>query len=513
MSGADVDVVVIGGGLTGAAVLRDLARRGVKCVLFEKHDLAAAGTLAGLGTIDTQDLWLDPSSDPARRASREREAAILVATAPHLARVVPVIAVATEPRRGASLLARWDAELARRARTGEPVDRRALDAKAARALEPALVLEDDGGAVLTRRVRLDAHRLALARVRDALEQGAELRLREEVLAVTREGALVRVTTARGDTRARAVIVATGAWSMPASAAAKRERAVHLVLEHAFTTHAVVTADGSLVPFHEVAVVSGNAAPFDGAPEASRVSRDEVRALLATLGRSIPDLREARVDGAYASVRRCGAANEEPPIYVVPAGTPWDSRARAEAAVDRALKPLGIEAACDTATAKVPGGEAVEDSFVVAERLAVPEPTARRIVLRHGARALDLGARIAKRRTEASVVCACEPVLEAEIRHAVRVEHACDVSDVGRRTRLGHGPCGGMRCAHRAAEIIVGERALSPRDAHEMTRRFLVERWNARAPALDPTSLAQEELACARWASSSLAGEIDPGNAE
>lgn len=523
--GADVDVAVIGGGLAGTAVLRDLARRGASVVLFERGDLVSGGSIAGLGTIDTRDLDLEHARDaPARaaRVAREREAGVLMRTAPHLASLVPVIALDASERRGPRLLARWDAILALRSRAGEPIDRRALDARAARTREPALALDDDRGAILTSRLRLDASRLGLAFARDAAEQGAELRLREEVVSVSVEGVVVRVasrhveTGATSELRARAVVVATGAWpTLGARVPRPRERRVHLVIEQALTTHAVVTSDASVVPFHNVTLVSGLASAFDGAADATRVTRDEVRALLARLAPLLPDLREARVNAAYASVRRSIAARDatEPPIYGVPVGSPWDARVRAEDVGARVAKLLGLTTPGGTDVAKVPGGEEVVDSFVVAERMAIPEPTARRVALRHGARSIDIGARIGKRRTEAAVVCACEPVLEAEVRHAVRMEHARDVSDVGRRTCLGHGACGGMRCAHRAAEIVVAERALAPHEAHEMARRFLVERWRARAPALDPASLAQEELAHARWASASITSAPEPESAE
>jgi len=501
MSATEFDVVVIGGGLAGMAVLRDLARRGASAMLFERGDLVSRGSMAAHGTIDTLDLELDRGLDASTRRAREAEAAILVTSAPHLARLVPVIALSSGERRGRALLARWDATLALRARRGEPIDREALDARAAREREPGLSIDDERGAIVTRRLRLDAHRLGLAFARDAIEHGAELRLHDEVVSITHEGKSARVKTATSEVTARAVVLATGAFAIPGTSPPPAERRVHLVIEHSLTTHAIVQHDASIVPFHNVTIVSSAAAPFDGAVDDTRVSRTEVRALLASLGRVLPDLRPARVDAAYASVRRIASASDP---LAMPHGSPWSARARAEQLGKKIALELGLSAESGTTTAKVPGGEEVVDSFAFAERLTIPEASARRLALRHGARAIDLGARIAKRRIEASVVCACEPVMEAEIRHAVHLEHARDVCDVGRRTGLGHGPCGGMRCAHRAAEIVRIERALPASEAHTMTRRFLAERWVARAPALDATTLAQEELAHARWASS------DPG---
>ncbi len=512
MSAADVDVVVIGGGLAGTSTLRDLARRAARVVLFERDDLAAGGSIAAQGTVDVRDLELEDLGDAASRARRAREESILVRTAPHLASSVRVLALASGPRRGVGLLARWDALLALRARAGEQTDRHVLDPRAARAREAALRLDDDRGALLTTRVRVDARRLSLAYARDAIENGADLRLREEVVSLVAGAEGVRVTTRAGDTLlARAAVIATGAESIPGAAdVLPRERRVHLVLGHAIVTHAIVDADASIVPFHNVTIVTGPASARAGPAPSTLATRDEVRTLLSRMARVVPELRDARIDAAYASVRRTLAAAAAPPVFVVPAGTPWDARARAGAIGALVAGHLGLGASRDVESAALPGGEEAVDSFLVAERLAIPEPTARRVALRHGARAIDIGARIGRRRTEASVVCACEPVLEAEIRHAIRAEHARDVCDVGRRTGLGHGACGGMLCAQRAAEIVRAERALAPSDAREMTRRFLAERWVARAPALDGAALAQEELAHARWTASSLASGEDGG---
>ncbi len=41
MNRIDTDVVIIGGGATGAGTARDLSMRGVRCVLIEKNDIAS----------------------------------------------------------------------------------------------------------------------------------------------------------------------------------------------------------------------------------------------------------------------------------------------------------------------------------------------------------------------------------------------------------------------------------------------------------------------------------------
>lgn len=40
----ETDVIIIGGGATGAGIARDCARRGLRCILLERHDIATGAT-------------------------------------------------------------------------------------------------------------------------------------------------------------------------------------------------------------------------------------------------------------------------------------------------------------------------------------------------------------------------------------------------------------------------------------------------------------------------------------
>ena len=105
-------------------------------------------------------------------------------------------------------------------------------------------------------------------------------------------------------------------------------------------------------------------------------------------------------------------------------------------------------------------------------------------------------RIQRNPREGSVVCACEPVLEAEVRYAVQNELARSVDDVSRRTRLGLGACGGMRCAARCGQIVAEERELPPRVGREQAVRFLLRTARTRVVGLGPDQARQEALAIA-----------------
>jgi glycerol-3-phosphate dehydrogenase len=122
--------------------------------------------------------------------------------------------------------------------------------------------------------------------------------------------------------------------------------------------------------------------------------------------------------------------------------------------------------------------------------------ARRVVYRHGSRARWIEERVQRRPREASTVCACEPVIEAEVRYVLQNELARSVADVSRRTRLGLGACGGMRCAARCGQIVAQELELPPREGIRQALSFLSKHALARSVALGPEQARQEALAIA-----------------
>jgi glycerol-3-phosphate dehydrogenase len=88
-----------------------------------------------------------------------------------------------------------------------------------------------------------------------------------------------------------------------------------------------------------------------------------------------------------------------------------------------------------------------------------------------------------------------------VRHVVREEMARTVEDVSRRTRLGLGACGGMRCAARCGQIVAEERGLAPREGLTMAREFLVKQGRSRIVAMGPAQARQEALALAHMRAS------------
>jgi glycerol-3-phosphate dehydrogenase len=232
-----------------------------------------------------------------------------------------------------------------------------------------------------------------------------------------------------------------------------------------------------------------------------------------VARVFPSVRSARAIGTYAGVRPTlyaygpnedglsrdhevvdHAAEGAPGVYSMIGGKLASYRLFAQELSDRVAETdFDLHVACATHIRPLPGGERSPDAFDLADRHGLTPVAARRLIYRHGSRALRILERVERRPSERDVTCACEPVIEAEVRHVLRAELARTVDDVARRTRLGLGACGGMRCAARCGQIIAEERSLAPAEGRALASAFLVRQAKTRVVALGPDQARQEAL--------------------
>lgn len=221
-----VDVLVIGGGITGCGVALDAVTRGLSVALVERDDFAA-GTSSkssklihgGLRYLQQGDVRL------VYEALHERQR--LIRNAPHLVGVMPfLIPVLTKDgpvsKRIAKALrsALWMYDLTGGIRIGKR--HRRLGADAALAHCPTLPADRISGGFIYYDAQADDARLTLEVARTAAAHGAIVANRCEVVELTRsggaadgavDGAVVRDGLS-GETfpvRARCVVSATGVW--------------------------------------------------------------------------------------------------------------------------------------------------------------------------------------------------------------------------------------------------------------------------------------------------------------
>jgi glycerol-3-phosphate dehydrogenase len=158
--------------------------------------------------------------------------------------------------------------------------------------------------------------------------------------------------------------------------------------------------------------------------------------------------------------------------------------------------LGRGAPCQSHRLALPGGDESVDPMRLVLEGGMEAVTATRLEYRHGSRSLRILERMRKDPREAAVACACEPVTVAEIRYVVDQELATSVEDVSRRTRLGLGACGGMRCAARCGRIVADATGKSPAEGLAMAIRCLRAAARRRSAAIGAAQAREEALSLA-----------------
>ncbi len=245
LGGERFDLVIIGGGITGAGVARDAARRGLRVALVEASDFAA-GTSSrssklihgGLRYLAMGEVGL------VRETARERQAVHQMA--PHLAEPCWMVV----PARSRASLMKIRAGIGAYEKLGAVADadrHLSWDRDALGEREPCLRRDEYPWVCAYREYMTDDARLVLAVLRDAVGAGAKVASRLPVVDVIWEGDQINGVVAecgvggdRVEIRADAVVNATGPWverlaNLEEKSAADRlhpSKGVHIVVDAA-----------------------------------------------------------------------------------------------------------------------------------------------------------------------------------------------------------------------------------------------------------------------------------------
>jgi len=460
-AGEVVDVLVVGGGVTGTGIALDAAARGLSVALLEAHDLAFGTSRWSSKLVHGGLRYLAKGDVGLAHESAVERGILMTSTAPHLSRALPqLIPLQSTVSRGtaafmAAGLRAGDA-LRRAARTPSallPPPRR-VSAPEALALAPGLRSSDLRGGLLSFDGQLtDDARLVVALARTAAGFGAKILTRAPVTALTGTGAEVLDGSRHIEVRARTVINAAGVW------AGKLVPSVRL--RPSLGTHLVVSADtaglggaaltvplsGSrsrfvlLLPQADGLVYLGlTDEPFDGEiPDVPVAPQSDVDFLLEMASSVLArPLTTADVLGSYAGLR---------PLLDAPGRSADLSRKHAVLrSPDGVLTIVGGK----LTTYRRMAEDAVNAAVTEGNLQAGPSPTRRLPLVGAAPRpvlsTLDAPARLkAKYGTEAPEVAALDPtplapnlpITAGEVEWAIRKEGAMNAEDVlHRRTRLG-----------------------------------------------------------------------------
>ena len=473
------DLLIIGGGITGAGIARDAALRGFRTALVDKGDFGAGTSSHSSRLVHGGIRYLEQGAlRLVFEASHERR--VLLRIAPHLVRplafLFPIYAGSRVPawklRAGM-----WLYDLLAAFRN---VHRhRWYRAKKVRRIEPGLRDRGLVGAALYYDAQVDDARLVLATLRSAIAAGALPLNYVEATALLKPDGRVRGATVRdvltGETvsiRAHVVVNATGPWSDdvrrlddPTTGPLLRPtKGVHVVVprrrianEHAITLLSQI--DGRVMfvlPWDDFAYVGTTDTDADASPDALRVTAADVTYLLRSANAAFPDahLTINDVVSAWVGLRpllRPGGAGASPSdvsrehrvvesaqgLLSIAGGKLTTYRVMARDVVDRVAARLheqdGRRLAGAPPTDRVPliGGEAADlDVLVEAARArGAPEATARHLVASYGSEAAAILNLVDRERSLGQPIVAGRPEIWAEVTHAVEREMAVRVQDV------------------------------------------------------------------------------------
>ncbi|MBO1284664.1 glycerol-3-phosphate dehydrogenase/oxidase [Streptomyces albidoflavus] len=466
------DVLVVGGGVTGAYAVLDAVSRGLRAALVEKDDFAS-GTSSksskmvhgGLRYIEQGNVNLVRHSLLERHRFRRN--------APHLVHRLPFLFPVLE-KEGVfdARLAKgfegllWTYDLVGGWRIGKLHQRLTVPEVLAQA--PTLRAENLKGGLMYFDARTDDARLVLTLVRTAAALGATVLNGAKVESLlTRSGRVcgARVATGEGETlevRARTVVNATGVWTDQVDSMAdeghrpqvRPAKGVHIVVPwEKVRINCTVTVPipgrarrATCTRWGNAVVLGTTDEDYQGSADDVHCTRQEMEFLLegantafeGKLGPqdvvgSIGGLRPlvGGKEGATLDMRRdhhitVGASG----MVTVTGGKLTTSRHMGELVVDKVMALLGRKGRSRTANLPLLGGAGYD-----AEAVAASGGLAAHLGERYGTEARFVGDLIAEDPSLAEPVVAGQPYTKAEVVYAARAELARSVDDVlSRRTR-------------------------------------------------------------------------------
>src|SRR5688572_814510 len=524
------DLAIIGGGINGAGIARDAARRGLKVAVFEREDWGAGTTGVSTRMVHGGLRYLLYDIPTTRHSSED--AGRIRKIAPHVTWRIPFLwplfpgkrffTEATE-----AFLSAYDPHARRKG--GLPHAR--LSADEARAMEPALSPEMIGALTLDE-WGCDVYRLTALNALDAREAGADVYTHVEVVDLLRSGRDVRGVQLRDrlsgrqwDVEARLVVNAAGPWAgkvaelAGAHVAMRPGKGIHVTFERRIGNYGLILegVDGRvmfLVPHGAETIVGTTDTDYYGDPVHADldIHRDEVAYVIEAAARALPQAKFWRPVRAWAGVRNTlfewGVDSDDlsrrhevldhavrdnvDGLLSVLGGKLAAYRIQSEEAVDIAMRKLGRSGvAATTGERALPGAAPAPDFLQLSRELQLPAWALERIWRRVGDRVrqifVDAGP------DARAPICRSEAVTGAEIRYAIQVEGCRTLEDLRRHTHVGAGGCDGVDCAVPSAHLMAELLNWSRERIETELEHFLNERWIGRRPVLNGATLAQEEV--------------------
>jgi len=496
-------VLIIGAGVTGAGLVRDLTLRGVGCILVEQKDLTAGASGANHGLLHSGARYI--KSDPASAVECRKENHILKKLAPHCIDTCGglFVAVAGDDEKYIADFPQLCAQ--------SGISARAVDLADAREMEPALS-DRLIAAYAVDDAAIDPFRLTLDNIAQAVDKGARFFRFTRVTGLTVKQSeiaavhLVDTRTGREYTvRAEIVVNAAGAWADQVAAQAGisipmiYSKGSLLVTQSRITRRVVnrlrlATDADILVPGGTVSIL-GTTSVRTETPDNIYPEIEEIDHIIEEGAMMIPVLETTRYIRVYCGVRPLvGDANggddrkvsrgyalidhtrdHVDNFITITGGKLTTYRFMAEKTANLVCQRLGIDPACQTCTEPLPAstdGQWTEPGLAPHQWMKQNDPT-------------DL------------LLCECEMVsrhtVDQIIRDMGRLNITPTLEAIGLRSRVGKGPCQGAFCSQRLTAHLYDRGVFKKNEGIVNLHQFLSERWRGQHPLLWDAPLIQAQL--------------------
>ncbi len=497
----ETDVLVIGGGVTGAGIFRDLTLRGLHTVLVEKKDLNAGASGGNHGLLHSGARYV--CSDPEAAMECRAELNILKATAPHCIEDTGGIFVAVEGD-DENYVADFPGYCER---SGIPYETLTIDQ--ARELEPA-ISQKAIGAYRVNDASVNPFKLTIENVNDARKKGSVYMNHSRLAGFEMDGrgkiaaAVIRneVTGEDFKIKARIYVNASGAWAGAVAAKAGIDIPMvfskgTLIITANRITHRVINrlrkaTDGDILVPGGVVSILGTTSVRVADPDRVYPTVGEVDEMVNQGEMMVPELGSCRYIRAYAGVRplvSAGGGDDRSVtrgyslldhgeqghdnFITITGGKLTTYRLMAEKTCDMVCSKLNCPNDCQTHELDLP---ATQDGDWSEPGIVGPS-----VFKPKGA--------------SDPMLCECEMVPASAVDTIVASLKegglTPNLSAIGLRSRIGKGPCQGAFCSLRVQTHLhdTGEDA----DGLDGLKRFLSERWKGEHPLLWDRALAQSTL--------------------
>ncbi len=502
-------VLIIGAGVTGAGLARDLALRGVHTIVVEKRDVNAGASGGNHGLLHSGARYI--ASDPASARECHLENQLLKCLAPHCIERTGglFVAIAGDDEK-------YIAGFADACRQSQ-IEAQPMDLQEAREMEPALS-DRMIAAFSVDDATVDPFKLSLDNIAFAQQQGSQLLRFSKIIAFDIQDGRIRRSEVRDDLTGRSrfieaevVVNAAGAWAGNIAALAGAHIAMHyskgtLLVTQSRMSRRVINrlrkaTDGDiLVPGGTVSILGTTSERVD-TPDVIYPEIHEVDAIIKAGAAMVPALADTRYIRAYCGVRPLLGGNN-------PKSDAGDDRAvsRGFALIDHGQAPEQIRNFITITGGKLTTYRlmAEKTADLVCRMLGVQapgrthlEPLPNTVDARWTEPGLAPRTWLRTHAPDDLLICECEMVPQSVVEEIVGTIKKQDgrpgLKAIGLRSRIGKGPCQGTFCSQRLAAHLYDRQHLENHQGVAELRAFLRERWRGQQPLLWDTPLAQAEL--------------------